>query len=196
MGTSMTATAQHGLLLEKGGKRYWLDYNDLNHRLDGRTLEVMSTIKLDPYSEDTLLNVTRTYTFNDSNIEVEIRLVASQNLSLDKLVEIIPVPVCVSSCNAANVKTNGSKITDSIGNILSGNQTLQTLSIIDDTNRGIDIKFSNPKHVYIKNSGIQNTFPSAVSGYKTYEIGRIEIILPTSWSAGQVHTLTYSIDPR
>jgi hypothetical protein len=182
IGTTWSALAQHGLVAWSGGLRYWSEYFSTSFSLtnDGNTLAVSGQI------EGTPIAYTRTYQFNDQNIDVSISMTAQEAVTLEKFVEVIPLLTCTrANCNGStlqNRKRNGATIT------LPSTQEIRAL---DNQGNGISVTFTGAQTLTSYPHGLRKIFYN-----DEMQVGRVEVALATSWQAGQTRTLTYRIAPR
>lgn len=196
VGTTWSALAQHGLVAWDGGRRYWNDYFSTTYALsqDNNTLTVQGTIEAHP------LSYTRQYIFNDHSVRVNLALTATADMTLEKLAEIIPVPTCTrTDCNGStkNRKSRGAdlQIQGAVGSDNGALRTASAVTVKDSTNRGVQISFVSPtsdasttQAVAVYRNGLRQLYYGA-----ELQVGRIEVLLPQTWSAGDELNLSYTI---
>ena len=200
--TNWSPQLHHGLVLEPGdGKKYWTRYHSRDFSLDTANgiLTTSGTM------EGANFSFTRTFSFLDDRIDVSLDVVANEDITLDKLTEVFPIPTCTRlPCNPSNPNTGYDNAGDRINRKQSGatlfglgtgvdgfyDTNTNAFGMQDDIGNGITIETVTDQHVTAGEHGLRNTYYS-----KEFQVGWAEIHLPIVWTAGQTHTLNYSIRP-
>lgn len=182
----------HGLVATAGnGKRYWEQYFSTNFSLDTQANQLSITGTL----EGSNLSYERRYTFYDDHVRVYLKLDAFGAVSLPSLVENIPLATCTrANCNdppKVNRKSFGAQITNASKSPLSGPQTLSQFGVYDNDGNGVLINLDSARNVQIFPNGSREIYYG-----DELQIGRAQITLPSSFTTGQVHELTYDIWPQ
>jgi hypothetical protein len=190
-GTTWSALAQHGLVAWQGGKRYWNDYYSTQFLLDQEqdALTVSGSIETLPFV------YSRNYSFLEDRLSMTLTIQATQSISLEKFAEIIPVPTCTrANCNGAikNRKLRGAFLDVTGGASPSNGQvvTAQKVQVLDQNSKGVTFEFTSAVPLSLQRHGLRHLYYD-----DEFQVGRIEVQLPTTWSAGQVYTLSYSLIP-
>lgn len=118
--------------------------------------------------ENTPLTYTRCYRFNEDKIIVDLELRADADITLAAFHENIPFA-------AGDVKSRGAEL------IMNGH-----LQVVDETGAGVTVSFENSREVMLQPDGLQRN---------GLQFTRAEVPLPSVWTAGETHNLTYTLEP-
>ncbi|MDF1753663.1 MAG: hypothetical protein P1U89_12865 [Verrucomicrobiales bacterium] len=170
-------TTHHGVIATKAdGNRYWSDYHEHTHELnkpDG-TLTIKGQIESLP------LHYIRRYTFGEDSLGVKLTLTAEKDLKLARLVENLPIA-------RGGWKSRGT-VWNAAG-VAEGEITSQTFRATDQTGKGVEVSFDRVRSLLLVPNGLR------AGGWRLLQIGRVEILFPSTLKAGETIDLEYHIRP-
>lgn len=192
MTANWSPLTHHGLVATtSANKRYWEHYFATNFTLDSQA----NQLELTGLLEGSNLWYQRRYTFHDDHIEVYLKLTAFGDVSLNDLVENIPLATCTrADCDSNNVvdrKRYGATIVNSVKTPISGNQTLSQFGVFDDDDNGMMVNLDSSRNVRVYPHGLRQLYYG-----DELQIGRVQIVLPNSFTNGQIEELTYELWPQ
>ncbi|AHF89029.1 hypothetical protein OPIT5_00830 [Opitutaceae bacterium TAV5] len=176
LATNWTPLAHHGLVATKAdGTRWWEDYFGTAFTLDERASSLSVTGKV----EGLPLSYERRYLFRDNQVEIMLTLKAGADLSLETLVENIPVPLGAAKPNGATLRLLSAASADA-----AGASVAQGFVVTDNTGGGVEFVLDQPRRVVLRPDGLQR---------RGLQIGRAEISLPVVFRKGESVTLSCTI---
>ena len=174
LATSWTPLAHHGLVAWRpDDTRWWEEYFAVDHQLDKRA----GTLTVTGHLEKMPLAYTRTYTFGDDALRVDLRLRATKDVRLQRLVENIPYARGGAKPRSPSVTADDTE---------SGNVKAETVAVRDEKGAGIDIVLDGERMLHLEPNGRRNG---------DLQIGRVEVSLPSVWQSGDTHHLSYRLIP-
>ncbi|MBN8548103.1 MAG: hypothetical protein J0M12_02180 [Deltaproteobacteria bacterium] len=192
MTANWSPLTHHGLVaVTSAAKRYWENYFSTTFTLNSGANELTVNGTVDGSN----LAYQRRYTFFDDHVQVYLKLTATGSVSLSSLFENIPLATCSrANCNTADLKNRksfGAKITDNAGTPISGSQSLNSFAVYDDDFNGMQVNLDSTRTIQAFQHGLR-----LIQYSDEEQIGRVQISLPSSFSLGQTHELTYEIWPQ
>jgi hypothetical protein len=187
LATNWTPLAHHGLVaIRADGTRWWEDYFSTAFTLD----EGASTLSVTGKVEGLPLDYERRYLFRDHRVEITLTLKAGADLSLEALVENIPVPLGAAKSGGATLRLlpvpeNAGVSVSAGAGTGAGESVAQGIAVADRTGRGVRFLLDRPRAVVLRPDGLQR---------RGLQIGRAEISLPVVFRKGEIVTLAYTID--
>lgn len=177
LATNWAPTCHHGLVAtDSQGLRWWEDYHGHSFELDADagTLVIRGRIEGQP------IRYVRSYTFGDEALGVRLQLSAEADLSLAALVENIPYARWEWKARGADAVA---------GEAREGETQANSFCIVDRTGAGVMVTLSEVMPLRLVPQGLKTP------GWRRLQIGRVEIVLPARWSAGQEMEISYEVKP-
>jgi hypothetical protein len=193
-GANWNPHTHHGLVAElSDGTRRWTRYHSRGFTLD----ETAGTLVTTGGFDDLPLEFTRTFTFHDDRIDVELVITATGDVTLTSFAEVFPVPTCSRSPCADTVinrKQNGASLSGLGAPVGDGlyDTTTDSFSLVDDAaTTGMTVTFTGDLRITASQHGMRYRVWA-----DEYQIGWVKAHLPGSWTANDSHTLGYTISPQ
>ncbi len=177
MAANWAPTTHHGLIATDGeGLRWWEDYHAHEHTLDREagTLTITGRIEGQPIAYE------RRYVFGDEAIEIELTLTAEEAVTLERLVECVPLARGGWKARGAEIQAAGAT---------EGEASADRFTISDNEGRGMAFDLDGEHDLLLVPEGLQT------SGWRQLQIGRVEIVLPAQLQPEEPLTLAYTIAP-
>jgi hypothetical protein len=177
MAANWAPTTHHGLIAtDVEGLRWWEDYHAHQHELDrdAGTLTITGRIEGQPVAYQ------RRYVFGDEAIEVDLTLTAEEAVTLERLVECVPLARGGWKARVAQIQAAGAT---------EGKARADRFTISDAQGAGVAFELESEHDLLLVPEGLQT------SGWRQLQIGRVEIALPATLDGGQQVTLAYTIRP-
>ena len=178
MAADWSPTTHHGLTATLAdGNRFWEDYFANTYQLDQQA----GTLTIDGQIEKLPLTYVRKYTFADDRLQVELTITATEAVEVARLVENLPIVKGEWKARGVSIEAGGRQ---------TGDVDADRVRLADETGAGIDVVFEGAQSLRILPDGLRT------GGWRKLAFGRVEVGLPSRWTAGQTAALRYAIMPR
>jgi hypothetical protein len=170
-------TTHHGLIATvSDGKRYWEDYFAHQFSLDNKVgeLHIRGAVESLPIIYE------RGYRFMDDALEIILKIQATEDINLTRLVENIPIARGGWKADGAEMIAKG---------ISNGGVVSDTFRIQDNKRNGVQVSLDSPRSLRFVPDGLKT------GGWRKLQIGRVEIELPAKMRKGETAELVYRFVP-
>lgn len=172
LGTNWTPLAQNGLVATKAdGSRWWADYFSTSFQLD----EEEDSLVVAGQIEKLPLRYERQYLFGPDRLSVTLTVTANEDVSVESLVEVIPIPL-------GSVKANGASM--AVVPAVDDASLVASITTTDLSGVGVEFALETPGRVTLQTNGLKQ---------RSLQIGRAEVAFPATLKAGESATLSYTI---
>ncbi len=177
MATNWAPTTHHGVIAtDADGLRWWEDYHAHEHALDPAAATATITGRVEGYP----IAYQRHYRFGDLELTVELTLNAEEDVTLERLVECVPIARGGWKARGATLEAAGAT---------EGDVRADRFRVVDDRGVGTEFILDGERDLRLVPEGLQTP------GWRQLQIGRVEIELPRQMRAGETVELRYTIVP-